>query len=78
MLPNIFDPFFSTKKESKGVGLGLAVVYGIVQRHKGDISVESKVNQGTTFCMDLSRELPIELPAAKTNALNPGRESNEF
>jgi two-component system, NtrC family, sensor kinase len=77
VLPNIFDPFFSTKKESKGVGLGLAVVYGIVQRHNGDISVESKVNQGTTFCMDLSRELPIEISAAKTNALNPGRESNE-
>ncbi len=60
ILPNIFDPFFSTKKDGKGVGLGLAVVYGIVERHQGDIRVESKVNQGTTFYVDLPRNPIVE------------------
>jgi two-component system, NtrC family, sensor kinase len=55
VLPQIFDPFFSTKEEENGVGLGLAVVYGIVQRHGGRISVESKVGQGTAFHLRLPR-----------------------
>jgi len=53
----IFDPFFSTKNETKGVGLGLAVVYGIVQRHGGSISVDSTVGEGTTFNIQLPRNL---------------------
>jgi len=60
ILPNIFDPFFSTKKDGKGVGLGLAVVYGIIQRHKGIISVESQVNQGTRMIIELPRNPVIE------------------
>ena len=55
VLPQIFDPFFSTKEQENGVGLGLAVVYGIVQRHGGQISVESKVGQGTVFHLRLPR-----------------------
>ncbi len=51
----IFDPFYSTKDEAKGVGLGLAVVYGIVQRHEGSITVTSDVGKGTTFVIELSR-----------------------
>ncbi len=52
----IFEPFVTTKKDKKGVGLGLAVVYGIVQRHKGRIWVESKEGEGTTFFIELPME----------------------
>jgi two-component system NtrC family sensor kinase len=49
----IFDPFFTTKETGHGVGLGLAISYGIIKEHKGSISVESKVGQGTTFVVRL-------------------------
>jgi two-component system NtrC family sensor kinase len=52
-LRKIFDPFFTTKPEGKGVGLGLAVVYGIIQAHDGDIEVKSTIGQGTAFTVSL-------------------------
>lgn len=52
-VPHIFEPFFSTK--ANGVGLGLAVVYGIVQRHGGHIEVESSAGQGTLIRVRLPR-----------------------
>jgi len=52
-LPKIFDPFFSTKQEGKGLGLGLSVVYGIIDRHKGSISAVSELGRGTVFSFQL-------------------------
>ena len=49
----LFTPFFTTKKEVKGVGLGLAVSHGIIQRHKGRIEVQSEVGKGTAFTIYL-------------------------
>jgi len=62
VLPHIFEPFFTTKGqgEAKGLGLGLAVVYGIVQRNNGAVEATSAVGGGTTFT--------LRFPGAKTES----------
>ncbi len=49
----IFDPFYTTKEVGKGTGLGLAVVYGIIKKHKGTISVRKNEGKGSTFIVSL-------------------------
>jgi two-component system NtrC family sensor kinase len=54
----IFDSFFTTKDEVKGVGLGLSVCYGFIKDHGGDIQVKSQVDAGTTFTITLPLHNP--------------------
>jgi len=56
-LAKVFDPFFTTKE--KGTGLGLSVVYGIINRHNGDIDIKSKVGEGTTVIIKLPEKVGI-------------------
>ncbi len=63
-LSRIFDPFFTTRDVGEGTGLGLSICYGIVRDHGGQISVESKVDAGTTFSLLLPAR--IEEPGAGT------------
>ena len=71
----IFDPFFTTKGKT-GMGLGLAVSFGIIRRHEGTIQVESEVNKGTTFRIVLPAveaspaEKPIEVNAEPVTSEN--------
>lgn len=53
VLPHIFDPFYTTKEEGEGTGLGLSLVYGIVDNHGGRIKAENRAGQGATFTIEL-------------------------
>jgi signal transduction histidine kinase/Fe-S-cluster-containing hydrogenase component 2 len=65
-IPKLYEPFFTTKKVGQGTGLGLAVTYGIVKMHRGDIKVASNADPvkgptGTTFTVSLPRRRPDAL-----------------
>lgn len=57
----VFDPFFTTKEAGKGTGLGLWIIYGIIEKMGGTISLKSPEGEGTTFTV----EIPIVEPQKK-------------
>ncbi len=63
VLPRIFDPFFTTREVGEGTGLGLSMSYSIAQSHEGDLRVETRPNEKTTFTLDLPRAGASRLPA---------------
>jgi two-component system cell cycle sensor histidine kinase/response regulator CckA len=68
-LERIFDPFYTTKGVGSGIGLGLAIVYGIVQSHHGLILCESSLEKGTTF--------RVYLPAQEREGAAPAKEERK-
>jgi PAS domain S-box-containing protein len=75
--PRIFDPFFTTKGPGKGTGLGLAMVFGIVQQHQGWVECQSEPGRGTDFEIYLPRSLqaPAPQPAPTTSVPVGGHET---
>jgi CheY-like chemotaxis protein len=75
ILPKIFDPFFTTKSKGKGTGLGLAMVYGIIDSHNGFIEVSTHINNGSDFTVLLPvliQEKPLVDVAADSEILQLG------
>jgi PAS domain S-box-containing protein len=60
IMKHIFEPFFTTKSSEKGTGLGLSISYGVMQKLGGNIFVESEVNEGSTFIIEVPKE-PLKL-----------------
>ena len=75
ILPRIFEPFLTTKETGHGVGLGLAISHSILERHNGNIEVQSEVGQGTTFTITLpwDSERDIEKDAEKVIEGDPAK-----
>jgi CheY-like chemotaxis protein len=76
-LKKIFDPFFSTKAEGQGSGLGLATVYGIVKQHNGYIDAQSEPGNGTRFDIYLPLAEPHQRPLA-SHSTGAGRATSEY
>ncbi|MBT3255741.1 MAG: HAMP domain-containing protein [Deltaproteobacteria bacterium] len=73
-LSRIFDPFFTTKEVGKGTGLGLNMVYHIIEKHKGKIDVQSEVGKGTRFTIHLKINPDIKLNEKQTGDQLQGQE----
>ena len=74
ILPHLFEPFLTTKETGRGVGLGLAISRSILERHNGNIEVQSEVGRGTTFTVTLPWDADTESPASgEIAAVSSGR-----
>jgi two-component system NtrC family sensor kinase len=65
-MAHIFEPFYTTKRDGKGTGLGLAVTYGIIERHGGSIQVQSRPHEGTRITITLPRHAAQQVPLSTT------------
>lgn len=68
LLPNLFEPFFTTRERGHGLGLGLAISHSIIERHKGRIEVESHPGRGTIFTITLPVRAQGVSPHARAGA----------
>lgn len=74
ILPRIFEPFLTTKETGRGVGLGLAISRSILERHNGNIEVQSEVGRGTTFTVTLPWDAePAQPDPNEVSAVATGR-----
>ncbi|HKT68323.1 MAG TPA: ATP-binding protein, partial [Terriglobales bacterium] len=65
ILPQIFEPFLTTKETGHGVGLGLAISRSILERHGGRIEAQSELGRGTTFIVNLPLQTRARQPAGE-------------
>ena len=76
ILPRIFEPFLTTKETGRGVGLGLAISHSILERHNGNIEVQSEPGRGTTFTLTLPWDAAKEASSSADARVAPS--SNEI
>ncbi len=75
VLPHIFDPFYTTKDEGEGTGLGLSLAYSIIKEHHGQIEVRNRTEGGAVFTI----ELPLDMPetSAQDNGTGTARHESQ-
>ena len=77
VMSNIFEPFYTTKKKGKGVGLGLSVVYGIINEHNGKIYVYSTPEKGTRFSITLPLKMDPDTVTSNLQGYTPPKLSSD-